>query len=233
MIAGKFAGEAALAAVGASYPVTVIFMAFAVGSNLGTSVIVSRLFGAKEYGRMRTAVTTAFIACVGMSLLLTAYGLFCAAHDALDSHAGGYSGGRSAVPAHLCDGPFISAVLQRMYRYLYGPLGTPKTPLYFLIGSLHWEYRSGLPVCGGVSHGRGRRGLGHLHRPGNFRGSGPVHPDRAPAQVSPGLQAQALLTPSLLWRIAAIAVPSIMQQSCSQRGQPVLCRRSSTATGLR
>ena len=34
-IAGRFAGEDALAAVGASYPITVIFMAFAVGSNLG------------------------------------------------------------------------------------------------------------------------------------------------------------------------------------------------------
>ena len=41
MIAGKFAGEDALAAVGASYPITVIFMAFAVGMNLGASVIVS------------------------------------------------------------------------------------------------------------------------------------------------------------------------------------------------
>ena len=41
MIAGKFAGEDALAAVGASYPITVIFLAFGVGMNLGTSVIVS------------------------------------------------------------------------------------------------------------------------------------------------------------------------------------------------
>ena len=45
MIAGRFAGENALAAVGASYPITVIFMAFATGSNLGASVVVSRLFG--------------------------------------------------------------------------------------------------------------------------------------------------------------------------------------------
>lgn len=47
-IAGRFAGEDALAAVGASYPITVIFMAFAVGSNLGASVVVSRLFGAGD-----------------------------------------------------------------------------------------------------------------------------------------------------------------------------------------
>ena len=33
MIAGRFAGENALAAVGASYPITIIFMAFAVRSE--------------------------------------------------------------------------------------------------------------------------------------------------------------------------------------------------------
>ncbi|MFQ9701430.1 MAG: MATE family efflux transporter [Enterocloster clostridioformis] len=37
--------EDALAAVGASYPITVIFMAFAVGSNLGASVVVSGSLG--------------------------------------------------------------------------------------------------------------------------------------------------------------------------------------------
>ena len=79
MIAGRFAGEDALAAVGASYPITVIFMAFATGSNLGASVVVSRLFGARDFRRMKTAIHTAFISCVALSLLLTAYGIiFCA-----------------------------------------------------------------------------------------------------------------------------------------------------------
>ena len=79
-IAGRFAGEDALAAVGASYPITVIFMAFAVGSNLGASVVVSRLFGAKDLGRMKSAVYTAFIACGAMSLVLTGLGyVFCGA----------------------------------------------------------------------------------------------------------------------------------------------------------
>lgn len=48
MIAGKFAGEDALAVSSASYPITIIFMAFAVGMNLGASVVVSRLFGAGD-----------------------------------------------------------------------------------------------------------------------------------------------------------------------------------------
>ena len=48
IIAGQFIGEAALAAVGASHPITMIFMAVAVGSNIGCAVVVSRLFGAKN-----------------------------------------------------------------------------------------------------------------------------------------------------------------------------------------
>ena len=45
-VAGKFVGENALAAVGNSYEVTLLFIAFAFGCNIGTSVVVARLFGA-------------------------------------------------------------------------------------------------------------------------------------------------------------------------------------------
>lgn len=61
LVAGKFIGENALAAVGNSYEITLIFIAFAFGCNMGCSVIVSQLFGARQYGRMKTAVTTACI----------------------------------------------------------------------------------------------------------------------------------------------------------------------------
>ena len=47
-VAGKFVGEEALAAVGNGYEITLIFLAFAFGCNIGCSVIVSRLFGAKK-----------------------------------------------------------------------------------------------------------------------------------------------------------------------------------------
>ena len=75
VIAGKFAGEDALAAVGASYPITMIFMAIAVGSNIGCSVIISQLFGAKEYRKMKTAVSTTLVASVILSVALTVAGL--------------------------------------------------------------------------------------------------------------------------------------------------------------
>ena len=61
LIAGKFIGENALAAVGNSYEITLVFIAFAFGCNMGCSVIVSQFFGAKELGKMKTAVSTAMI----------------------------------------------------------------------------------------------------------------------------------------------------------------------------
>ena len=61
VIAGKFAGEDALAAVGASYPITMIFMAIAIGSNIGSSVVISTLFGAKQYHKMKTAISTTLL----------------------------------------------------------------------------------------------------------------------------------------------------------------------------
>ena len=77
-VAGKFIGEYALAAVGNSYEITLIFIAFGFGCNIGCSVIVSRLFGAKQYKELKTAVYTTLIAsgvlCVTLMLLGLALG---------------------------------------------------------------------------------------------------------------------------------------------------------------
>ena len=72
LVAGKFIGENALAAVGNSYEITLIFIAFAFGCNMGCSVVVSKLFGAKDFKGMKTAVYTAciFSAFVCVCLML-------------------------------------------------------------------------------------------------------------------------------------------------------------------
>ena len=75
LIAGKFIGEDALAAVGNSYEITLIFIAFAFGCNIGCSVIISQLFGAKQYAEMKTAVKTAMIGSAVLCLLLMAIGI--------------------------------------------------------------------------------------------------------------------------------------------------------------
>lgn len=47
-IVGRYVGEQALAAVGASYALTNIFICVAIGGGIGASVVVSQYFGAKE-----------------------------------------------------------------------------------------------------------------------------------------------------------------------------------------
>ena len=135
MIAGKFAGEDALAAVGASYPITVIFMAFAVGMNLGTSVIVSRLFGAGDRKGVRRAVTTAFVASGALGIALTLFGCMACRSMMLWIR----------TPEDiLADGELYLKiyVFGLLFLMLYNvctgictALGDSKTPLYFLLGS--------------------------------------------------------------------------------------------------
>lgn len=75
LVAGKFIGENALAAVGNSYNITLIFIAFAFGCNIGCSVIVSQLFGAKDYKTMKTSVYTTLIASGALCIVLMLAGL--------------------------------------------------------------------------------------------------------------------------------------------------------------
>ncbi len=74
-VAGKFIGENALAAVGNSYGITMIFIAFAFGCNIGCSVIVSQLFGAKNYKDMKTAIYTTMISSAVLCICLMLMGL--------------------------------------------------------------------------------------------------------------------------------------------------------------
>ena len=78
LVAGKFIGENALAAVGNSYEITLIFIAFAFGCNIGCSVIVSQLFGAKKFEEMKSAVyTTLTSSAVLCAALMLGGFLFC------------------------------------------------------------------------------------------------------------------------------------------------------------
>lgn len=77
-VAGNFISENALAAVGNSYEITLIFIAIAFGCNIGCSVIVSNYFGAKNYRDMKTSVYTSFIAGGVICVLLVVFGtIFC------------------------------------------------------------------------------------------------------------------------------------------------------------
>ena len=77
-VAGKFIGDNALAAVGNSYEITLIFIAFAFGCNIGCSVLAAQLFGAKRYNDMKTSVYTSLITGAAICIVLMIAGIvFC------------------------------------------------------------------------------------------------------------------------------------------------------------
>ena len=138
MIVGRFAatpeaGELALAAVGASYPITQLFVAVATGVNIGTSVLVSQLFGARRYLRMKTAISTALITTAVIALLLTLVGAL-----ATDSMMAGLQ-----TPENIfADGALYLRVyvfgLLFLFIYnvctgIFNAMGDSRTPLVLLI----------------------------------------------------------------------------------------------------
>ena len=58
VVVGKFVSEEALASVGASYAITNVFIAVAIGGGVGSAVIISQFLGAGRAGKMKTAVST-------------------------------------------------------------------------------------------------------------------------------------------------------------------------------
>ena len=58
IIVGQFVGSSALAAVGACAALTNVFICVALGAGVGAGVLVSRYFGAQNYSKMKTIVST-------------------------------------------------------------------------------------------------------------------------------------------------------------------------------
>lgn len=133
VIAGKFAGESALAAVGASYPITMIFMAIAFGSNIGCSVVLSRLFGSKDYKNLKTAAFTTLISCFVLSIVLTFAGIGLGdwfmrlLRTPQDIFAD------STVYLKIYIGGFLFMYVYNISNGIFSSMGDSKSPLLFLI----------------------------------------------------------------------------------------------------
>ena len=76
VIVGQFVGSSALAAVGACAALTNVFICVALGAGVGAGVLVSRYFGAREYGKMKTIMSTSLFSFLILSIVLGVFG-FC------------------------------------------------------------------------------------------------------------------------------------------------------------
>ena len=134
-IVGRFVGEQALAAVGASYSLTNIFICVAFGGGIGASVIVSRYFGAGQYRAMKRAVYTAFLSFLGISILLGAAGLIASQEIMvlLNTPADVLDMAVEYLNIYFLGLPFL--FMYNVLSSMFNALGKSRIPLYFLIFS--------------------------------------------------------------------------------------------------
>ena len=131
-VAGKFIGQNALAAVGNSYEITLIFLAFAFGCNIGCSVIVSQLFGAKEHTGVKTAVYTAMLSSAVLCGCLMLIGLCCCDSllELIHTPEAVFADSRLYLDIYIWGLPFV--FFYNISTGIFSALGDSKTPFLFL-----------------------------------------------------------------------------------------------------
>ncbi len=135
VVVGRFVGEQALAAVGASYSLTTVFISVAIGGGVGASVITSQYFGAREYGKMKRSVRTALTAFVVLSLALGAFGLVFSHRIMvwLNTPEEALSQAVQYLRIYFLGLPFL--FMYNILSSMFNALGKSKIPLYLLIFS--------------------------------------------------------------------------------------------------
>lgn len=212
LVAGKFIGEDALAAVGNSYEITLIFIAFAFGTNVGCSVIVGQLFGAKRFRDLKTAVYTTLIAGGVLCAVLMAGGFLLSVKllHLINTPENVMADSKLYLDIYMLGLPFV--FYYNIATGVFSALGDSKTPFLFLAASstaniavdilFVTAFRMGVAgvawatfLCQGVSCV-----LAMVVVFRRFKTIGTT--EKAP-----------LFSWHLLKRIAVVAVPSILQQS--------------------
>ena len=71
LIVGRYVGNDALAAVGASYTLMIFLTSIILGLSMGSGAFISMEFGKKDYDRMKNGIVLAFVLIGSITLLIT------------------------------------------------------------------------------------------------------------------------------------------------------------------
>lgn len=132
LVAGKFIGENALAAVGNSYEITLIFIAFAFGCNMGCSIITSKFFGRKDYESMKTVIYTSliFTGCICLTLMILGLCGSMSLLKAIKTPLEVFKDSKLYLDIYIYGLPFV--FFYNIATGIFSALGDSKTPFYFL-----------------------------------------------------------------------------------------------------
>jgi putative MATE family efflux protein len=217
IVAGKYIGVDALGAVGASQPITAIFIAIAIGMGMGMNVVISHFFGAGRFKRVKSTISTSVITVIVMSVFLTLFGSITCSRmlQMLSTPENIFKDAGIYLKIYIWG--IIFLMLYNAATSIFTALGDSMTPLVFLIFSSVLNII--LDVLFVVSFHMGVSGVAWA----TFIAQGLAS---VLAIVTVFMKVRKIETgayrkfhPVLLRKIMAIAVPSIMQQSFVSIGQ--------------
>lgn len=135
MIVGRFIGEEALAAVGASYALTTVFISIAIGGGAGASVLTSQAFGAGNGTAVKESISVSLISFLILSLVLGILGVIFTPKiiNALNTPANIRSDAIAYLRIYLLGLPFL--FMYNILSSIFNALGKSRIPLYLLIFS--------------------------------------------------------------------------------------------------
>lgn len=135
VVVGRFVGENALAAVGASYSLTNVFISIAIGGGMGASVLTSRYFGGRNYKRMKTSVSTALLSFLAVSIVLGGAGLLLGKEimELLNTPENIMEDATEYLNIYFIGLPFL--FMYNVLASMFNALGKSRIPLYLLIFS--------------------------------------------------------------------------------------------------
>ncbi len=138
VIVGRFVGEEALAAVGASYSLTNVFISIAIGGGVGASVITGQTFGRRDFSRMKRSVSTALRRFSAISAGSGRGGPgFQPADYGAAPHPGEYLPGCHHLLEHLLFGSALFVHVQCSVLHVQRPGALPHSPVFadFFLGA--------------------------------------------------------------------------------------------------
>ncbi|SJZ79017.1 MATE family efflux transporter [Garciella nitratireducens] len=135
VVVGRFVSENALAAVGASYSLTNVFISIAIGGGIGASVITSRYFGGKKYTQMKQSVYTALLSFLVLSILLGILGVLFGKQIMilLNTPSNILTMATEYLKIYFLGLPFL--FMYNVLSAMFNAIGRSHIPLYLLIFS--------------------------------------------------------------------------------------------------
>ena len=133
IIVGRFVGDKAFSAIGATNALSMMFMSMCMGAAIGTGVVISQYFGAKNEQKTAASIANGSYTCVLIAIVMTLFALITTKPILLLLHTP-----QSILPdaltyMYIYMGGLIAVAVYFTTFSILRALGDSKTPLIFLI----------------------------------------------------------------------------------------------------